>query len=203
MMRRLTAPRRRPPRTFDLALVDFDPSILTSPSPLFQPYSKAGSKRIREVTDEELEAEAEPKLTKSERKQLAKKLRGEDGAAVPAPKVAAAKAAVPEPKAAEPKAEKKAATVKKITTPSGLIIEDSKVGTGPAAKQGKRVGMRYIGKLQNGKVFDSNTKGKPFSFMLVRGEVIKGWDVGVAGMSVGGERKLVIRKHPFTSQFLD
>lgn len=52
--------------------------------------------------------------------------------------------------------------------------------------------MRYIGKLGNGKVFDSNTNGKPFVFNLGKGEVIKGWDQGVAGMAIGGERKLTI-----------
>jgi len=52
--------------------------------------------------------------------------------------------------------------------------------------------MRYIGKLKNGKVFDSNKKGKPFAFKLGVGEVIKGWDVGVAGMTPGGERRLTI-----------
>ena len=54
--------------------------------------------------------------------------------------------------------------------------------------------MRYIGKLQNGQVFDSNKKGKPFSFKL-GGEVIKGWNIGVAGMAVGGERRLTIPPH--------
>ena len=52
--------------------------------------------------------------------------------------------------------------------------------------------MRYIGRLSNGKIFDQNTKGAPFSFKLGKGEVIKGWDVGIAGMQVGGERKLII-----------
>ena len=52
--------------------------------------------------------------------------------------------------------------------------------------------MRYIGKLKNGKVFDKNTSGKPFTFKLGQGEVIKGWDIGVAGMAVGGERRIVI-----------
>lgn len=57
---------------------------------------------------------------------------------------------------------------------SGLLIEDKKTGTGPMAKPGNRVSMRYVGKLQNGSVFDSNTKGRPFSFRLGKGEVIKG-----------------------------
>jgi len=55
-----------------------------------------------------------------------------------------------------------------------------------------KVSMRYVGKLPNGKIFDSNTKGKPFTFKLGVGEVIKGWDEGVAGMKVGGERLLII-----------
>jgi FK506-binding nuclear protein len=54
--------------------------------------------------------------------------------------------------------------------------------------------MRYIGKLENGKVFDSNTKGSPLTFTLGRGQVISGWDKGIVGMQVGGERKLRIRK---------
>ena len=73
-----------------------------------------------------------------------------------------------------------------------MIIEEQKVGEGEQAKSGKKVGMRYIGKLTSGKVFDKNTSGKPFFFNLGRGEVIKGWDIGVSGMKVGGERKLTI-----------
>lgn len=78
------------------------------------------------------------------------------------------------------------------TLASGLVIEDIKTGDGAGAKRGKRLGMRYIGKLTNGKQFDANTSGKPFSFVLGRGEVIKGWDEGLEGMKVGGERKLSV-----------
>ncbi|KAF2670929.1 hypothetical protein BT63DRAFT_385367 [Microthyrium microscopicum] len=74
----------------------------------------------------------------------------------------------------------------------GVTVEDKKAGTGPAAKKGDKVAMRYIGKLKDGKVFDSNKKGKPFDFKLGSGEVIKGWDVGVAGMSVGAERRITV-----------
>lgn len=74
----------------------------------------------------------------------------------------------------------------------GIIIEDRVVGSGKIAKKGSKVGMRYIGKLKNGKVFDKNTNGKPFMFSLGRNEVIKGWDIGVAGMAVGGERRIII-----------
>ncbi|CAH1796482.1 unnamed protein product [Owenia fusiformis] len=80
----------------------------------------------------------------------------------------------------------------KKTLKGGLIVEDSKDGHGPEAKAGKMVGVYYKGMLKNGKVFDSAQGGKPFKFRLGAGEVIKGWDVGVAGMKVGGKRKLTI-----------
>ena len=73
----------------------------------------------------------------------------------------------------ESKKENKPEPIQK-TLPSGLVIEDSIVGTGPRAKSGHKVSVRYIGKLTNGKVFDSNTKGSPFSFKLGKGQVIKG-----------------------------
>lgn len=73
-----------------------------------------------------------------------------------------------------------------------VVIEDRKPGDGPSARKGSRVSMRYVGKLANGKVFDRNTSGKPFTFGLGRGEVIKGWDIGIAGMKAGGERRIII-----------
>ncbi|KAF3928228.1 hypothetical protein AA313_de0207170 [Arthrobotrys entomopaga] len=90
------------------------------------------------------------------------------------------------------KDEKPAVQSSKSRTVDGVKIEDHKLGTGPEAKKGQKVSMRYIGKLTNGKIFDSNKKGKPFTFALGKGDVIKGWDIGIAGMKVGGERKLVI-----------
>ncbi|RDW42211.1 hypothetical protein B0I73DRAFT_68614, partial [Yarrowia lipolytica] len=60
------------------------------------------------------------------------------------------------------------------------------------AKVGSKVGVRYVGKLANGKVFDSNSKGKPFYFSVGKGEVIRGWDIGVQGMKVKGERRIII-----------
>lgn len=88
-------------------------------------------------------------------------------------------------------ADKKAALGVKVV--QGVTIDDKKLGTGPAAKPGDRVSMRYIGKLQkDNKVFDSNKKGKPFSFKLGAGEVIKGWEIGIQGMSTGGERRITI-----------
>lgn len=82
---------------------------------------------------------------------------------------------------------------KVITTPSGLKYVDLKEGTGPAAKKGDTVEVHYTGWLKDGKKFDSSLdRGQPFTFPLGAGRVIKGWDEGVAGMKVGGKRKLII-----------
>jgi len=121
-------------------------------------------------------------------KKNAKKVKTNEGKAVPADEVAKK---VEAPAAA--KSDKKAAPT--VKTVNGVTIDDKKIGSGPAAKKGDRIGMRYIGKLQNGKVFDSNKKGKPFSFKLGTGEVIKGWDIGIAGMQVGGERRVTVPAH--------
>jgi FKBP-type peptidyl-prolyl cis-trans isomerase len=72
-------------------------------------------------------------------------------------------------------------------------ITDLKAGAGPECKAGDSVAVHYTGTLENGTKFDSSRdRGQPFSFKLGKGQVIKGWDVGVAGMKVGGQRKLVI-----------
>jgi FKBP-type peptidyl-prolyl cis-trans isomerase FkpA len=74
-----------------------------------------------------------------------------------------------------------------------LKIEDTKVGTGATAEAGKTVSVHYTGYLTDGKKFDSSVdRGQPFKFSLGAGQVIKGWDQGVAGMKVGGKRKLTI-----------
>ena len=83
--------------------------------------------------------------------------------------------------------------VRSETKPSGLKIEDQVVGTGPAAKSGNTVSVHYTGWLENGTKFDSSyDHGQPFSFLLGASQVIKGWDEGVAGMQVGGKRRLTI-----------
>lgn len=80
-----------------------------------------------------------------------------------------------------------------ITTASGLKLEDSVVGTGVEAVAGKMVEVHYTGTLSDGTKFDSShDRKKPFSFKLGGGQVIKGWDEGVAGMKIGGKRKLII-----------
>lgn len=74
-----------------------------------------------------------------------------------------------------------------------LMIDDLTVGTGAEAIVGKTVTVNYLGTLTNGDKFDSSyDRGTPFSFILGAGEVIQGWDKGVAGMKVGGKRKLTI-----------
>jgi FKBP-type peptidyl-prolyl cis-trans isomerase FkpA len=80
-----------------------------------------------------------------------------------------------------------------VTTASGLKYQDIKVGEGKEAKAGDMVTVHYTGRLTDGKKFDSSKdRGDPFVFPLGRGRVIKGWDEGVAGMKVGGFRKLTI-----------
>ncbi|CAO3610218.1 unnamed protein product [Cunninghamella blakesleeana] len=154
--------------------------------------------RIEEIEEEE-EEKPTKKLSKKEQKK--QKRAAEEQAEEHAPKktkVEQKKADEKKPKAEEKKPkvdEKKPAKQeqKKVNKlPNGLIVEDVKVGDGQNVRNGARIGMRYIGKLTNGKVFDKNTSGKPFSFRLGAGEVIKGWDQGILGMKLGGERKLTI-----------
>jgi len=78
-------------------------------------------------------------------------------------------------------------------TADGLQYWDIKVGTGPVAAAGQTVKVHYTGWLTNGKKFDSSVdRGEPFTFNLGGGQVIKGWDEGVAGMKVGAKRQLRI-----------
>jgi FKBP-type peptidyl-prolyl cis-trans isomerase len=80
---------------------------------------------------------------------------------------------------------------KPTTTASGLQYWDLKKGDGREAKAGNQVKVHYTGWLTDGKKFDSSLDhGEPFRFSLGAGEVIKGWDEGVAGMKVGGKRQL-------------
>jgi peptidylprolyl isomerase len=81
---------------------------------------------------------------------------------------------------------------KEVVTASGLRILDQDVGQGAEAVSGKTVSVNYRGTLANGKEFDSSYGRGPFRFPLGGGRVIKGWDEGVAGMRVGGKRRLII-----------
>jgi len=86
---------------------------------------------------------------------------------------------------------------KTVELPDGLKYIDTKIGDGPVAEKGYIMSMNYTGWLyksgNKGAEFDSNSKtGKPFTFKLGAGQVIKGWDEGVAGMKSGGKRTLII-----------
>ena len=83
------------------------------------------------------------------------------------------------------------------TLPNGIRIIDEAVGEGPEPAQGQRVSVHYTGWLDDGgkpgRKFDSSRdRGQPFAFTLGAGEVISGWDIGVATMRVGGRRRLVL-----------
>jgi peptidylprolyl isomerase len=95
---------------------------------------------------------------------------------------------------ATPEAKKPKVVVPKGKPPKKLVIKDLKVGTGPEAKPGQTVTVQYVGvNYKGGKQFDASwDRGEPFSFPLGGGQVIQGWDQGVAGMKVGGRRMLVI-----------
>ena len=73
-----------------------------------------------------------------------------------------------------------------------ITIEDIVVGEGETAEAGQKVTVHYTGMFEDGETFDTSVGRGPFSFPLGAGRVIKGWDMGVAGMKVGGKRKLVI-----------
>lgn len=80
-----------------------------------------------------------------------------------------------------------------LTPSANLKSEDITVGNGNEAKSGQSVTVNYLGTLTDGKKFDSSYDRKePFTFTLGAGEVIKGWDEGVAGMKAGGKRRLTI-----------
>ena len=80
-----------------------------------------------------------------------------------------------------------------VDTPSGLKYEEKQLGSGANPRKGQKVSVHYTGWLTDGTKFDSSVdRGSPFEFTLGVGQVIKGWDEGVAGMKVGGKRTLVI-----------
>ena len=77
---------------------------------------------------------------------------------------------------------------------NGLIIENIETGKGSEAKEYNKITVNYTGKLEVGSIFDSSLKKvrDPFTFTLGVGSVIKGWDIGVKGMKVGGRRRLTV-----------
>jgi peptidylprolyl isomerase len=108
------------------------------------------------------------------------------------------KAAEEEAVEEEAAAKKAAADAPEVSVPKGqppkrLVIEDLKTGGGATAKPGDQVTVHYVGVLYDGgEMFDANWGNEPLSFELGAQQVISGWDQGVQGMKVGGERKLII-----------
>ncbi len=99
--------------------------------------------------------------------------------------------AAPEPPAPPPRPVVPAAP--EVPEPADLIKEDLSVGTGAEAREGDKVKVHYTGRLlKTNLMFDSSVGKAPFDFQLGKGSVIKGWDLGVVGMKVGGKRKLTI-----------
>jgi len=168
--------------------VEMDPNDLDSDASRFEEVEEEPSKNLKRPRDADAEAEAPAPISKAQKK---KKLKAENGKAVAAPVEEKAEKKAKADSANEKPSEKPSKPAEKEIA-GGIKVLDSKIGTGPMAKKGNTVRMRYIGKLQNGKVFDQNTKGKPFTFHLGKGEVIKGWDEGIVGMQVGGERRLTL-----------
>ena len=92
---------------------------------------------------------------------------------------------------------KPSVTIPNENPPTELKIEDLKIGDGAEATPGKQVTVQYVGVAwSTGRQFDASwDRGQPFSFPLGAGRVIRGWDQGVSGMKVGGQRKLTIPPH--------
>ena len=98
-----------------------------------------------------------------------------------------------QPKPAEPVARPSVAAEPEPPSNEKLEVKDLVVGKGTEAKKGDAVKVHYVGTLPDGKEFDSSKKhNQPFDFELGAGRVIKGWDQGVAGMKIGGKRKLTV-----------
>jgi peptidylprolyl isomerase len=88
-------------------------------------------------------------------------------------------------------------TIPDAAPPDDLVVDDEVVGDGDEATAGKRVSVHYVGAAwSNGKEFDASwNRAEPFDFVLGARQVIDGWDRGVAGMRVGGRRRLTIPPH--------
>ncbi|PTB67130.1 hypothetical protein BBK36DRAFT_1135283 [Trichoderma citrinoviride] len=156
-----------------------------------------------EGLDDLMAKSADSKLSKKQQKKL-KNNKGEAVAAEEkekeetkkdAKKVQFAKNLEQGPTGSAEKAKKAAKPSLGVKNVQGVTIDDRTIGKGRTVKNGDTVGVRYIGKLQNGQQFDANKKGKPFSFKIGKGQVIKGWDIGIVGMAIGGERRLTIPAH--------
>lgn len=148
-----------------------------------------------EVEDEEEDDDDEDDADSDEEEEIAeppKKLAKKDVKSPKANQNGLANGKAPKEKPQQQKEQKAEGKNQKAKTLAhGVSIEELRVGKGPEAKSGRRVTVYYEGRLKNNnKVFDSTKSGEGFTFHLGKGEVIRGWDLGVAGMKVGSKRRI-------------
>jgi len=109
---------------------------------------------------------------------------GSGGSSIASPADIAKPTSAPAPAPAEPE-------LPEQITPEGLVYRDVRLGHGALAESGKTVKVHYVGTLTDGREFDtSRDRGRAFEFQIDRAQVIRGWDIGVTGMRVGGVRRL-------------
>ncbi|KAJ0175044.1 hypothetical protein K1T71_009185 [Dendrolimus kikuchii] len=143
--------------------------------------SKSQKRRLKKKLQQQSKQQQQPQVNGVDKSSPAKKEKQDKKAEKKKPE---AKNGTQEGQATEKK-EKKALN-------GGVMIEDTKVGSGAVAKPGKVVMVYYEGRLkENKKMFDNCMKGPGFKFRLGAKEVISGWDVGIVGMKVGGKRRII------------
>ena len=149
---------------------------------IFKTELKAEKRQLKEKKEEEEEEEEEAPAKPSKKVQKVEKKAEK-------PQKAAKE---PEKKQQQQQQQKKSTGYEPQKFSNGLIVQDIVVGKGAKPVRGHMIVMNYVGRLKNGKVFDSSSKANPFKFKFGVGQVIKGWDIGINGMQVGGKRKLTI-----------
>jgi FK506-binding nuclear protein len=155
-----------------------------------EPVPEAMSHKARRKMRQE--AEKAKKAAAGQQQQHQQQQQQERPASANAKKAAAPKKPSPKkPSPKKPASESASEPVNTKRLPGGLLVQDVRLGNGPTIKAGHTAGVKYIGKLGSGKVFDSSLS-KPFKFRFGLGQVIQGWDKGLRGMKVGGKRRLVI-----------
>ncbi|XP_059611441.1 46 kDa FK506-binding nuclear protein [Phlebotomus argentipes] len=148
----------------------------------------SGEEEQEEDSDEDDEEESEEELEQPQKKMKTDKQQQQNGLENGVAQKKDKKQQKPETKGAKEPQQKAG---KKTVLQGGVMVEELKVGDGPEAKQNKKVVVYYEGRLKsNNKVFDSCKAGNGFKFTIGRGEVIRGWEIGVAGMKMGGKRRI-------------
>ena len=164
-----------------------------------QPLSKSPEtlstvqERQEELKKHSEEDAAGPVMSKKAKRELGKQ-KQEQLANVMASELGFDTTTAPQTATSSSKPKKKDITIisqRRLT--GGVLVKDVIIGTGPVAKQGRKVSISYVGSLTNGQVFDKNQNhSKPLQFRLGTGQVIRGLDIGLEGMKVGGERIITI-----------